>query len=109
MADFVVADDVFWRRTCSDAVRAKYQRQGRPLPPSPIPVPDVHFADNATVAGVVGQGSFPHSVPQGMRQMRLQVMLALERQGVIRPMQRIQVPQRVRGEIGQSNVHVSLV
>jgi hypothetical protein len=109
MADFVVADDVFWRRTCSDDVRAKYQRQGRPLPPAPVPVPEVQFADKSTVADVLGAAGVATGTQQSMRQMRLQVMLHLERQGVIRPLQRTQVPHRVRAQVGQCNVHVCRV
>ena len=102
MADFVVADDVFWRRTCSDEVRAKYQRRGRPLPPPPTAVPELHFADQATVAQVVG----PCETEQQMRRMRLQAMLALEKDGVMRPVPRIQIQQRVRGKVGRCTVHV---
>lgn len=102
MADFVVADDVFWRRTCSDEVRAKYQRRGRPLPLPPIPVPEVHFADKETVVKVVG----PSEREQQMRRMRLHAMLALEKEGVMRPVPRTHIQQRVRGEVGRCSVHV---
>ncbi len=50
MKDFVVADDVFWTRTCSDEVRARYARANRPLPLAPVANPVAHFADRATIA-----------------------------------------------------------
>jgi hypothetical protein len=103
MRDFVVADDVFWQRTCSDAVRAKYERLGRPLPPAPIAIPEVNYADEATVGAFVGD------VPTvgGMKSMRYKAMMDIARNGLIRPIARVHViANRVRGHVGGSNVHV---
>jgi hypothetical protein len=103
MRDFVVADDVFWQRTCSEIVRAKYHKLGKPLPPAPVAIPEVHYADDTTVAAVVGD------VPTvaGMKIMRYEAMMSIARNGLIRPIARFNVnPNRVRAHIGAGTVHV---
>lgn len=103
MQDFVVADDVFWQRTCSESVRAKCQELGRPVPPGPVAIPEVRYADQRTVAAFVGD------VPTvaGMKAMRYEAMMSIAKKGVIRPIARFTANgSRVRGHVGGSSVHV---
>jgi hypothetical protein len=85
LEDFVVADDVFWRRTCSDAVRAKYIRSGRSLPEAPQAQPPVRYADAASINGII------HGVPsaEGMRRLRKEAMNAIAAKGVMRRISRL--------------------
>lgn len=85
MHDFVVADDIFWKRTCSEAVRLKYAKRKRPLPPTPTAIPEVHFADDDTVARILTE------VPtaQGMRRLRLEAMRCITAKGIMRPIARL--------------------
>jgi hemin uptake protein HemP len=82
MNDFVVADDVFWMRTCSEGVRLKYRKQGRPPPPAPHANAEVLYADAETVAAILTD------VPtaQGMRLLRKQTAAAIAHHGTIRRM-----------------------
>jgi hypothetical protein len=97
LADFVVADDIFWQRTCSDAVRAKYRKRGR-LPPPPAPAnAEADFADAATVAQIM-EGV---PTPEGMRLLRRQAMERIENSGTVR---RIARSAAKRARI-RANVH----
>ncbi len=80
MQDYVVADDIFWTRTCSDEVRMKYTRRGL-LPPQPPPAqPEVFFADAETVAAMAPatEGA------QHVRMLRRQATLRIAERGTIR-------------------------
>ncbi len=85
LADFVVADDIFWQRTCSDAVRQKYAKRGRLPPVAPAANANVAYADAASVSEAF------HVVPtaQGMRQLRRIVMQGIARSGKMRSIPRL--------------------
>lgn len=80
--DFVIADDIFWVRTCSDDVRKRYRAKGRPLPQAPRADADVSYADAATVAAIL------RNVPsaQGMRVLRKEAADRIARRGTMRRM-----------------------
>jgi hypothetical protein len=88
MKDFVVADDVFWIRTCSDEVRARYLKRNRPLPPAPIANHVAHFADRATIAQLM-RGL---ETERAQRVLRTKCMQRIEALGV--PRRVAALPQR---------------
>ena len=80
--DFVIADDLFWIRTCSDEVRKAYRAKGRPLPEAPRANAEVSYADAETVAQIL------RNVPpaQGMRLLRKKAASQIANKGTMRRM-----------------------
>jgi len=84
--DFIVADDFFWQRTCSEQVRQKYQRSGRPLPPQPSARQEVDFADATSVRAMTQSATNSTTT---MQRLRRDAMNAIEARGTIRRIARL--------------------